>query len=233
MRCFHLLTRFSVLMFLLILSFQAVAQSSDDMTDASSSSVYGGSIFDRESMGVSAGFHRWLGRVGTHYVDSIGAVMLVGVDDPWANNQLFFGAAFATAVGQYGDPDAKNIFAAAASTTDYIDQGRSYGGTAALPPLDYSYSTLAARAAYRLRTNSFISAGTYADLGFGLLGTQDDAQANGFVAIGANVVVKIFPTVIMTVGIQYRQDIPVNDRIAGFEDMSALAIYNSFELVKF
>ena len=60
MRFGRLFNRFYVVMLLLILSFQAVAQSSDDMTDANSSSVYGGSIFDRESLGGSAGFHCFL-----------------------------------------------------------------------------------------------------------------------------------------------------------------------------
>ena len=194
---------------------------------------YGGSIFDNESMGVSAGFHRWLGRIGTHYGDCVGAVLQVAVDHPWAGNHFLFAAAFATTVGQYGDPDAENIFAAAATTTEYMDENRTVGATAALPPLGFSYSTLAARATYRLRTKSFASAETYIDLGYGLLGLPQDAQSNGFATIGANLIIKFFPTLIMTLGLQYRQDIKTQGRITGFEDMSALAIYNSFELVKF
>ena len=219
---------------MLLASTPVVAQSAEAASpEKERSPAYGGSLFAAESLGVSAGFHRWLGRVGTHYGDCVGAVLLVAMDEPWLGNHFYFGAAFATAVGQYGDPDAANIFAAVASSTEYLDEGRSFGGTTALPPLDFSYSTLAARAGYRLRTKRFISGGAYVDLGYGLVGTVDDAQMNGFVAIGANVIIKFFPTLIMTLGLQYRQDIPVGNRITGFEDMSALAIYNSFELVKF
>ena len=159
--------------------------------------------------------------------------MQVAMDDPWMNNHFLFGAAFATAVGQYGDPNAKNIFDAARSTVEDLDSNRTVGLTAALPPLGFSYSTLAARASYRLRTSIFVSGETYVDIGYGLLGTENDAQVNGFAAIGVSLIIKFFPTVIMTLGMQYRQDIKTKGRIAGFEDMSALAIYNSFELVKF
>jgi hypothetical protein len=195
--------------------------------------AYGGSIFKSEARGVSAGFHRWLGRVGTHYADCVGATLLVAVDDPWRDNHFYFGAVFATAVGEYGDPNSADLFAAAASTTDYIDQGRSVGGTTALPPLPYSYSTIAGRAGYRLRTKSWASAEAYVDLGYGLVGTSDAAQMHGFTAAGANVVVKVFPSLSWTLGMQYRVDIPGGDRLAGFEELSALAIYNSMELVKF
>ena len=197
------------------------------------SPAYGGSIFKAEALGVSAGFHRWLGKVGTHYADCVGANLLVAVNDPWRGNHFYFGAVFATAVGEYGDPNSADLFAAAASTTDYIDQGRSVGGTTALPPLPYSYSTIACRAGYRLRTDSWASAEAYVDLGYGLVGTTDDAQMHGFTAAGANVVIKVFPSLSWTLGMQYRVDIPGGERLAGFEELSSLAIYNSMELVKF
>jgi hypothetical protein len=174
-----------------------------------------------------------LGKVGTHYADCVGANLLVAVNDPWRGNHFYFGAVFATAVGEYGDPNSADLFAAAASTTDYIDQGRSVGGTTALPPLPYSYSTIAGRAGYRLRTDSWASAEAYVDLGYGLVGTTDDAQMNGFTAAGANVVIKVFPSLSWTLGMQYRVDIPGGERLAGFEELSSLAIYNSMELVKF
>ena len=192
-----------------------------------------GSIFMNEFKGVSAGFHRWLGKIGTHYGDCVGAILQVAVKDPWAHNHVFLGAVLATAVGQYGDPTAKHIFDAAASTSEYAKSNRNYGGTVALPPLEFSYSSLAARADYRLRTESVFSASSYVDVGYGLLGTQDDAQIHGFITFGASLVVKLFPSLIITIGLQHKQDIASNNRIEGFEDMSALAIYNSFELVKF
>ena len=43
----------------------------------------------------------------------------------------------------------------------------------------------------------------------------------------------VFPSLSWTLGMQYRVDIPGGDRLAGFEELSALAIYNSMELVKF
>ena len=205
----------------------------DTPAKETASEAYGGSIFKSEALGVSAGFHRWLGKVGTHYADCVGANLLVAVNDPWRGNHFYFGAIFATAVGEYGDPNSADLFAAAASTTDYIDQGRSVGGTTALPPLPYSYSTIAGRAGYRLRTDSWASAEAYVDLGYGLVGTTDDAQMHGFTAAGANVVIKVFPSLSWTLGMQYRVDIPGGDRLAGFEELSSLAIYNSMELVKF
>jgi len=210
-----------------------VTHAHDVPREETRSPAYGGSIFDAEARGVSAGFHRWLGRAGTHYADCVGATLLVAVDDPWLGNHFYFGGVFATAVGEYGDSDAENLFAAAASTTKYIDEGRSYGGSTALPPLPYSYSTLAARAGYRLRTDRFVSAEAYIDLGYGLVGTVDDAQIHGFTSAGGNIIIKIFPSLIWTLGLQYRQDIPGGERLTGFEAMSTLAIYNAMEVVKF
>jgi hypothetical protein len=197
------------------------------------SNPYGGAIFSPEVIGVSAGFHRWLGKAGVQHIDMIGANMAVAVDDPWLKNHFYFGAVFSTAVGEYGDPDAATLYAAALSTTEYIDEDRSVGGTTALPPLSFSYSTIAARATYRLRTEWWVSGEAYTDLGYGLLGTEDAAQMNGYLALGVNAILKIFPSLIMTLGLQYRQDIPFGERIEGFENMSALAVFNSFELVKF
>ena len=50
--------------------------------------AYGGSIFKSEARGVSAGFHRWLGRVGTHYADCVGATLLVAVLTSWSTGCL-------------------------------------------------------------------------------------------------------------------------------------------------
>jgi hypothetical protein len=182
---------------------------------------------------VSAGFHRWLGPLGTEWGDCVGAVLHVVVEDPWANNHLLFGAIFNTAVGRYGNSDDEHIFAAAASVARDTSSDRIVGPTAALPPLPFSYSALAARTGYRLRTDSFASAEAYVDLGYGLLGLANDAQANPFAAVGASLVIKIFPTLLMTLGLQYRQDLGLTERIDGYEDLSGVAIYNSFELVKF
>ena len=77
------------------------------------------------------------------------------------------------------------------------------------------------------------SAGAYWDIGYGLIGTLDDAQAHLFSSVGANLIIKFFPSLIMTVGLQYKQDVAFESRLAGFDNMSALAIYNSFELLKF
>ena len=209
------------------------AYAQDETAQEDRSQAYGGSLFDAEALGVSAGFHRWLGRAGTHYADCVGATLLVAVDDPWMGNHFTFGGVFATAVGEYGDADSESLMAAAASTTEYIDEGRSYGGSAALPPLPYSYSTLAARAGYRLHTDRFISAGAYIDLGYGLVGTADDSQIHGFAAAGSNLIIKVFPSLIWTLGLQYRHDIPAGERLTGFEEMSTVAVYNSIEVVKF
>ena len=222
-----------VLAAVLFTSSPVAAQPPAETPSEEEASAYGGSVFKAEWRGVSAGFHRWLGRVGTHYVDCVGATMLVALDDPWLGNQIFVGPVFATAVGQYGDPDAATLFAAAASTTDYVDEGRSVGGTTALPPLPFSYSTLAARAGYRLKTDIFLSGGAYLELGYGLVGTTDEAQMSGYATLGGNVIIKLFPTLIMTLGLQARRDLPMGERIAGFEEMSSLAVYNSFEVVKF
>jgi len=211
----------------------AEASKPEEADVAPRSPRYGGTIFDSESTGVSVGFHRWLGDLGPEYGDCIGAILMVVVDDPWAGNHLLFGAVFNTAVGRYGNGDDPHIFAAAATVARETSSERTVGPTAALPPLSYSFSYLAARGAYRLRTDSFITAEASVDLGYGLLGLANDAQANLFAAIGANLVVKIFPTLIMTLGLQYRQDLGLTERIAGFKNLSGLAIFNSFELVKF
>ncbi len=209
------------------------AQSVGETNEAQRSPKYGGTIFDSEATGISVGFNRWLGDLGTQYGDCIGAIMMVAVEDPWADNHLLFGAVFNTAVGQYGNGDDANIFAAAATVASSTSSDRTVGPTAALPPLPFSYSSLSARAAYRLRTESVFSAEVTFELGYGLLGLPEDAQANPFAALGANVVVKIFPTLIMTLGLQYRQDLGLTQRIEGYGNLSTLAIFNSFELVKF
>ena len=56
---------------------------------------------------------------------------------------------------------------------------------------------------------------------------------SGYATLGGNVIIKLFPTLIMTLGLQARRDLPMGERIAGFEEMSSLAVYNSFEVVKF
>ena len=202
--------------------------------NAVKSPIYGKSFINHDSKGISAGFHRWLGKAGTHYIDCIGAVLLHALDDPWAHNQFFVGAVFSTAVGQYGDPNSASIFSAASSAaSEYTNSHRNYGGTAALPPLDYSYSSIATRVNYRFINDSIFSLGFYSDLGYGLIGTRESSQINFFTAFGSNLIFKIIPSFIVTLGLQYRVANSSKNPIKGFEEMSSLAIYNSFELIKF
>ena len=116
-----------------------------------------------------------------------------------------------------------------------------------MEPADFSYSTAALKLEYLLYDGSIIGVSTTGNIGLGVyvqgkidadLSLEEEQYksfSNTYASLGMAVIIKITKNFRMSFGVSQRSDLNKNhaSRPEGFENLSAVSVYNHVYLVKF